>query len=59
MALCEQMRALGVSQLLGILDDQVWRALNRYVVPARAREDCSTVRWISANERDAHRSNAA
>ncbi|EQD29795.1 transposase, IS204/IS1001/IS1096/IS1165 family protein, partial [mine drainage metagenome] len=35
--------------------DRVWRVLDHYVKQARAREDYSTVRRISADERSARR----
>lgn len=54
-ALCEQMPALAVSQLLDVSDDRVWRVLDHYVTQARAQEDYSTVRRISADERSARR----
>jgi len=54
-ALCEQMPVLAVSQLLGVSDDRIWRVLDHYVTQARAREDYSTVRRISADERSARR----
>ncbi|NYE31239.1 transposase [Rhodanobacter sp. K2T2] len=54
-ALCEQMPVLVVSQLLGVSDDRVWRVLDHAVKQARAREDYSTVRRISADERSARR----
>lgn len=54
-ALCEQMPVLAVAQLLGVSDDRVWRVLDHYVTQARSREDYSTVRRISADERSAHR----
>ena len=54
-ALCEQMPVLAVSQLLGVSDDRVWRVLDHYVKQARAREDYSAVRRISADERSARR----
>ncbi|MGB4859723.1 MAG: ISL3 family transposase [Dokdonella sp.] len=54
-ALCEQMPVLAVSQLLGVSDDRVWRVLDHYVKAARAREDYSAVRRISADERSARR----
>lgn len=54
-ALCEQMPVLAVSQLLGVSDDRVWRVLDHYVAQARAREDYSAVRRISADERSARR----
>lgn len=54
-ALCEQMPVLAVAQLLGVSDDRIWRVLDHYVTQERAREDYSTVRRISADERSAHR----
>lgn len=54
-ALCEQMPVLAVSQLLGVSDDRVWRVLDHHVERARSREDYSTVRRISADERSARR----
>jgi transposase len=54
-ALCEQMPVLAVSQLLGVSDDRVWRVLDHYVKQARAKEDYSSVRRISADERSARR----
>ncbi|WP_276968194.1 ISL3 family transposase [Metallibacterium scheffleri] len=54
-ALCEQMPVLAVSQLLGVSDDRIWRVLDHYVTQARAREDYSAVRRISADERSARR----
>ena len=54
-ALCEQMPVLAVSQLLGVSDDRIWRVLDHYVGQARAQEDYSAVRRISADERSAHR----
>ena len=54
-ALCEQMPVLAVSQLLGVSDDRVWRVLDHYVKQARAKEDYSGVRRISADERSARR----
>src|SRR3546814_20622236 len=49
------MPVLAVSQLLGVSDDRVWRVLDHYVKQARAREDYSAVRRISADERSARR----
>lgn len=37
-ALCEQLPVLAVAQLLGVSDDRIWRALDRYVERVRARE---------------------
>ena len=54
-ALCEQMPVLAVSQLLGVSDDRVWRVLDYHVQQARAREDYSGVRRISADERSARK----
>lgn len=54
-ALCEQMPVLAVSQLLGVSDDRIWRVLDFHVTQARAREDYSAVRRISADERSARR----
>ena len=54
-ALCEQMPVLAVAKLLGISDDRVWRVLDHYVTQARAKEDYSAVRRISADERSARR----
>jgi transposase len=54
-ALCAQMPVRAVAQLLGISDDRVWRVLDFHVEQARSREDFSTVRRISADERSARR----
>ena len=54
-ALCQQMPVLAVSQLLGVSDDRIWRVLDHYVAQARAREDFSSVRRISADERSARK----
>jgi transposase len=54
-ALCEQMPVLAVSQLLGVSDDRVWRVLDHHVKQARAKEDHSQVRRISADERSARK----
>ncbi len=54
-ALCEQMPVLAVARLLGVSDARVWRVLDHYVEQARAGEDYSAVRRISADERSARR----
>lgn len=50
-ALCKEMPVLAVAQLLNVSDDRVWRVLDHYVEKARAAEDFSNVRRISADER--------
>ena len=54
-ALCEQMPVTAVARLLGVSDDRLWRVLDHYVTRARAQEDYSAVRRISADERSARR----
>jgi transposase len=54
-ALCEQMPVLAVARLLSVSDDRVWRVLDHHVAQARAREDYSAVRRISADERSARK----
>lgn len=54
-ALCTQMPVSAVARLLGVSDDRVWRVLDFHVEAARAREDYSAVRRISADERSAHK----
>lgn len=55
MALCEEMPVLAVARLLGMSDDRVWRVLDATVDTARAQEDYSAVRRISADERSARK----
>lgn len=50
-ALCKEMPVAAVAELLGVSDDRLWRALDFHVDQARAREDYSQVRRISADER--------
>lgn len=50
-ALCEEMPVAAVAQLLGVSDDRLWRVLDVLIGQARAREDYSKVRRISADER--------
>lgn len=54
-ALCSQMPVGAVARLLGVSDDRVWRVLDFHVEAARAREDYSAVRRISADERSARK----
>jgi transposase len=54
-ALCELMPVLAVSQLLDASDDRILHVLDHYVKQARARENYSAVRRISADERSARR----
>lgn len=54
-ALCSQMTVHAVARLLGVSDDRVWRVLDFHVEAARACEDYSTVRRVSADERSAHK----
>jgi transposase len=54
-ALCEQMPASAVADLLGVSDDRVWRVLEHYVDTARAKEDYGAVRRISADERSSRK----
>ena len=54
-ALCEEMPVLAVARLLGVSDDRVWRVLDHAVDTARAQEDYSAVRRISADERSARK----
>lgn len=54
-ALCTQMPVHAVARLLGVSDDRVWRVLDFHVEAARACEDYSEVRRISADERSAHK----
>jgi transposase len=54
-ALCEEMPVLAVSELLGVSDDRIWRVLDHHVDAARAKEDYSEVRQISADERSARK----
>lgn len=54
-ALCTQMPVNAVARLLDVSDDRVWRVLDVHVEAARVREDYSTVRRISADERSAHK----
>ncbi|MGH8145043.1 MAG: ISL3 family transposase [Rhodanobacteraceae bacterium] len=54
-ALCTQMPVDAVARLLGVSDDRVWRVLDVHVEAARAREDYSPVRRVSADERSARK----
>lgn len=54
-ALCTEMPVNAVARLLGVSDDRIWRVLDFHVEKARAREDYSEVRRISADERSAHK----
>lgn len=54
-ALCTQMPVDAVAKLLGVSDDRIWRVLDFHVEAARAQEDYSDVRRISADERSAHK----
>lgn len=54
-ALCTEMPVNAVARLLGVSDDRIWRVLDFHVENARAREDYSEVRRISADERSAHK----
>jgi transposase len=54
-ALCSQMPVSAVARLLGVSDDRVWRVLDFHVEAARSREDYSTMRRVSADERSARK----
>ncbi|ODT97475.1 MAG: transposase [Rhodanobacter sp. SCN 67-45] len=54
-ALCTQMPVSAVARLLGVSDGRVWRVLDFHVNAARAREDYSAVRRVSADERSARK----
>lgn len=54
-ALCAQMPVCAVARLLGVSDDRVWRVLDFHVNAARAHEDYSAVRRVSADERSARK----
>lgn len=54
-ALCTQMPVDAVAKLLGVSGDRIWRVLDFHVEAARAKEDYSDVRRISADERSAHK----
>ncbi|MEY2153093.1 ISL3 family transposase [Rhodanobacter sp. 115] len=54
-ALCTQMPVSAVAALLGVSDDRIWRVLDFHVEAARAREDFSDVRRVSADERSARK----
>lgn len=54
-ALCTHMPVSAVAKLLGVSDGRVWRVLDFHVTAARACEDYTKVRRISADERSARK----